>query len=407
MKQRSTIFTLAMVLMLLASMVFQVAPASALAGTYFTTTDNENNAHTGVADGDMDVDIYNTLTNEPIEFNINVPVGGLPTNEAILAIYAYDVDEEAGQKDQVFLNGTSLGFLSGNNNVWSTTAFVIPTGLLVEGNNLVFIDVDTLTPGTINWLVRVDWGQIVVDGGVGTPGRINSVIINSSSVASGTVTLNVSVTVEALSSGNFRLETNLVSPTGTSPSANTQSFSMTAGQIVSYPVTLTYPVNTASGQFVIRGNLFDNTTGVLNSSKITAFNHVINVGPDASPTITGLLPNHGPVAGGTSVVISGTTTGPARFTLAAGCRLHGKFRYADNLHHPGSCRWRSGCGYHHSWRHCHICGWVYIHSTPIPEHHEHRSEFRFSGWRHERSSHRHQPDRRNCHLWRHDCLLHG
>lgn len=43
------------------------------ASTSFTDTDNENNAGTGVADGDLDRTVGNTDPDHPIEFRINVP----------------------------------------------------------------------------------------------------------------------------------------------------------------------------------------------------------------------------------------------------------------------------------------------------------------------------------------------
>ncbi len=273
-----------------------VTPAQALAGTYFTTTDNENNAHTGSADGDMDVEVWNDDVFEPVEFNISVPAGGLPATDSFLAIRAFDVDEEQGQKDEVFLNGTSLGFLSGTDGTWNTSPFEIPAGLLVEGNNLVNIEVDTLNPGDPSWLVVVDWGQIVVDGGIGTPGRINSITVTGFSVAGGSITLDVNVEIEALANGTFTLETNIYDPTSSNVDADTQTgIAMTAGQILTRPVQFVFPAGANGDIYTIRGFLFDEATGLLNSIKSTTWTYSPNTAPvaddDAYNTPMGTLLN--------------------------------------------------------------------------------------------------------------------
>ncbi|MFZ5857265.1 MAG: hypothetical protein ACOYZ6_10580, partial [Chloroflexota bacterium] len=276
-----TKFSLALMLIMIVSLAFQVTASQALPGTYFTGTDNENNAHTGAADNDMDVEIYNDDPLHPIEFNIAVPVGGLPTTDAYLTVRAFDVDEEQGQKDEVFLNGTSLGFLSGTNNTWNTSAYEIPAGVLVEGNNLVQINVDTLNPPPDStWLVVIDWGQVVVDGGIGTPGRINSITVTGYSVAGGSITLDVDVEIEALADGTFTLETNIYDPATNNVDADEQTgIAMTAGQILTRPVQFVFPEGSNGDIYTIRGFLFDEATGLLNSIKSTTWSYTANLAP--------------------------------------------------------------------------------------------------------------------------------
>jgi hypothetical protein len=66
------------------------APFASAQATYYTNSDNENNANTHVADNDMDVSLGNANGIHPIEFNINV--AAVPTNSAVLTIRALDVD---------------------------------------------------------------------------------------------------------------------------------------------------------------------------------------------------------------------------------------------------------------------------------------------------------------------------
>jgi len=153
---------------------------------YITTADNENNYHTGTADGDMypgNTDcIYNNnykpncpgLQNPlaPIEFNIVVPT--LPSfTTAELSLYAWDVDEQGDpgnptrpkERDEVYLNGHFLGTLTGADQVWSTSHFNIPNPSWVQqGDNLVEVSIDDYDGC---WCVMIDWGQLVLGGGGG------------------------------------------------------------------------------------------------------------------------------------------------------------------------------------------------------------------------------------------------
>jgi len=127
------------------------------AGEYGTDTDNENNAHTGTADGDMDVYLYRTDALSPIEFNINIPVANAATRSATLRMDVYDVDASSGEVDEVFVNGTYVGTLNGSDGAWGVNIFNIPIGVLKNGKNLVKINIDK---NNGNWAVKVDWGII-------------------------------------------------------------------------------------------------------------------------------------------------------------------------------------------------------------------------------------------------------
>lgn len=110
--------------------------------TLMVTTDNENNSHTGKADGDIDVSMGSSDKKHPIELAFTLDE--LPTQSAYLAVKAYDVDEDYGETDYVYLNddiylpmdqtnkfnknynNETLGYLSGTNNTWNTTVLEIP-----------------------------------------------------------------------------------------------------------------------------------------------------------------------------------------------------------------------------------------------------------------------------------------
>lgn len=148
-------------------------------GLYGTNVDNENNAGTHVADGDMGGTsarcVYNARGSSisPIEFNITLPVSaaGQP---GVLNMNVYDVDLAGSpgypaEIDVVYVNGLRMGTLTGANNIWGINYFTIPNGVLRAGLNKVQINVDTLSTTTSNWCVAVEWGTIKVAAATSAP----------------------------------------------------------------------------------------------------------------------------------------------------------------------------------------------------------------------------------------------
>lgn len=121
--------------------------------------DNEDNAHRGKPDDDMDRILGPKYSQHPIEVRLEVPAEKLPQENAYLAIKAYDVDEEGGETDIVTWNGTPIGQLSGTNASWNTTVLEVPMDLIQSGSNYVEI---TVSEG---WVVKIDWFQLLLDGG--------------------------------------------------------------------------------------------------------------------------------------------------------------------------------------------------------------------------------------------------
>ena len=143
----------------LAGKMVEISAMPALAtGEYGTDTDNENNARTGTADGDMDVYLFNDDSRSPIEFNINIPVANAALRSATLRMDVYDVDASSGEVDEVFVNGTKVGTLNGSSDTWGVNIFNIPIGVLKQGKNLVKVTIDK--DNISKWAVKVDWGII-------------------------------------------------------------------------------------------------------------------------------------------------------------------------------------------------------------------------------------------------------
>lgn len=103
-----------------------------------------------------------------------ISAGIVPASVDII-LPAYDVDFNGAappERDEVLFNGQSLGFLTGDNNVWKLNNFRVDIrklkfparpaagGAVVPVNNRLQIRIDTLSSG--RWCTQVDWVALVV-----------------------------------------------------------------------------------------------------------------------------------------------------------------------------------------------------------------------------------------------------
>ncbi|MBU1600227.1 right-handed parallel beta-helix repeat-containing protein, partial [bacterium] len=179
--------------------------------TYLTTNDNENNAGNGISDGDMDKWLFNYDSAHPIEFNIFV--SALPAISARLTIYAYDIDETSGEVDHVFINNHFLGTLTGADNEWSTTSFNVNLNWINMGANTIRINVDVNNPPpNSDWAVTVDWGQLIIDGGIEGKAHIVSLSTDKSKYNHGETVKIIYEVDTILASQEIKIETNIYDP---------------------------------------------------------------------------------------------------------------------------------------------------------------------------------------------------
>ncbi|MCJ8305175.1 Ig-like domain-containing protein, partial [Shewanella sp.] len=214
---------------------------------------------------------------QTISFDIDVS-GDLPTTQATLTIYARDIDEEAGELDEVFFNGHRLGYLSGENDKWSTTVFSLPQHYVQQGNNSVIVEPDINKAG---WLVEVDWGQLLIDGGSREHAETTRVQILGHSISGSNVSIKTSSSVAVKSNGDFKLEVSLIAPDSSATSIDTQEFTASAGEQKQLDITSNYNLSLTSGTYTIKASLFyiDNGVPIQQDIDETTFEHVINSGP--------------------------------------------------------------------------------------------------------------------------------
>ena len=263
--------------------------------TLMVTTDNENNSHTGKADGDIDVSMGFSDKKYPIELAFTLDE--LPTQSAYLAVKAYDVDEDYGETDYVYLNddiylpmnqtnkfnkkynNETIGYLSGTNNTWNTTVLEIPIEKLKKGKNVISVTVATPT-----WIVRIDWMQLVLDGGAADSNIDKfSLELQDTSTKDKTVTVQSLVTIRQKGNKEYATEYTLTqTETGNALDA---CFGKAKSQ---EQIALSMPLNSPGGVYKITGILKDPDTEKIKATDSFSFyfNQGVGLGPKVSHTLS-------------------------------------------------------------------------------------------------------------------------
>jgi len=233
--------------------------------SYITDTDNENNGHTGIPDGDMypayDVCIFRDNPRAPIEFNIAVPT--LPSfAQAQLSLFAWDVDEQNAdcpERDAVYFNGHFAGYLTGANDIWSTSVFNIDPSWVTQGDNLVQVQIDTLNcnyEGHPRWCTKIDWGQLVLGGGAGAA-SIRSWAPDKTCYAPGAAA-SVHVEVDtSLVSQEVRVEVNILDSANNNLVGQSQTKSVVGSANDAFIIPLAIPVSAATGDYTLQVIVYD------------------------------------------------------------------------------------------------------------------------------------------------------
>ena len=216
----------------------------------FTTVDNQDNSGTGNPDDDMDVSLGPGDSIAPIEFDISYTNSTLPVTAQLL-IYAKDIDETEGEIDDVYFNGTKIGSLTGENMEWSTTVFDIDPSLVVQGNNLVKIEI------AVSWVCTVDWGRLVINNESAGDANIRYAEQNKPVYAAGESVIT-SIDLDTIAASQaVKLEVNILEPAGTNIAGTTVNRTLTGRADDPFDVTLNLPGNADDGVYHIQLLLYD------------------------------------------------------------------------------------------------------------------------------------------------------
>ena len=233
--------------------------------SYITDRDNENNSLMGSPDGDMypayDICIFRDNPRAPIEFNIVVPTLS-SFGQAQLSLYAWDVDEQNAdcpERDAVYFNGHFAGYLTGANDIWSTSVFNVDPSWVKQGKNLVQVEIDTLNcdyEGHPRWCTKVDWGQLVLGGGGGAA-SIRVWAPDKTCHAPG-ATANVQVEVDtSLASQEIRVEVNILDSANNNLVGQSQTKTIVGSADDAFVVPLAIPLSAATGDYTLQIIVYD------------------------------------------------------------------------------------------------------------------------------------------------------
>lgn len=134
--------------------------------TYEVTTNGK--VKFKVNDG-WDLDQYLFANSSPLDFYIDLQgFKPHPTDPTQVTLRVWDVDQNGApgfpqclvEVDKVYVNGAYLGDLTGADSQWSNVTFSIPAGVLNDGANHFWVDIDVLTGSC--WAVTVDWAEIEI-----------------------------------------------------------------------------------------------------------------------------------------------------------------------------------------------------------------------------------------------------
>ena len=245
---------------------------------FITCEDNENNAHTHTADGDMypanNDCIYNNnykdlcpdLRNPlaPIEFNIVIPA--LPSfSVAELNLTVWDVDEQGDpdnptrprEEDEVYLNGHYVGLLTGADQTWSTSHFNVNPAWVQQGRNLVEVRIDVHNGC---WCVAIDCGQLVLDGGGGTASIRSWAPLRDCWWPGSTQAVQVEVDT-SLSSQEVRVEINVLDANNVNLIGTSQTKTIHGTQNDAFVFNLNVPAGAQPGNYTVQVIVYDTQTG--------------------------------------------------------------------------------------------------------------------------------------------------
>ena len=214
-------------------------------------------------------DFPNVEVTEPDCYSFDIVVSQGSGTSATLSLRVNDVDEEAGELDEVYLNGVYLGYLSGTDGTWSTTSFNITNQIIYGSSNTIRVCIDPAGGESTDWKAELDWGQILVDGGSAEDADITSVSASGPWNA-----IQVQTNISATNTDTYRLEINLLDSTNNNKDIATDTFPLSGGSSTSRSNTVALPSEPSGSEtFTVEALLFNNTTGIQQSVKTTTWTY--------------------------------------------------------------------------------------------------------------------------------------
>lgn len=266
--------------------------------TLMVTTDNENNAHTGSADGDLDTPMshYKIYADgnlivyskknplHPIEASFTLDE--LPTQSAYVAIKTFDVHHFKNYPNYVYVNddiykpmdltdedrneynNENIGCLVGASYTWSVTVLEIPREKLVKGKNVISIYAPEFQ------ILIADWMQLILDGGAADTNLENfSLTLKESAIEGKNAVFYADANVRQKGDTQYATEYTLIQEeTGLAQAVRFGNISEKETAM------LTMPLDSPSGTYRITGVLKDAATEKIMATDSVSFYFLKNVG---------------------------------------------------------------------------------------------------------------------------------
>lgn len=278
---------------------------------YITIEDNEDNNGSGTPDDDMGKILRPFIgkrdSNHPIEFNINV-TGSLPVSSAYLSLFIEDIDWPHEQ-NEVFLNGHSLGFAVGENDLNNSTLFVIPDLSWVKaGNNLVQVFVDQNHTGTW-WEAIVQSGQLIFDDDSGFDTASIRTLASDLSEYDYAETVTIALEIDStLTSQDVRIELLLRDPIGQlidfDNNSAARNWTITENNDEPYQWVFTLPSSGNDGLWGVNVTVYDIAEQVFLDRRTLSFG--VPIGAANIPIISSVTPEDCLAGEAKAVVITGS-----------------------------------------------------------------------------------------------------
>jgi len=214
-------------------------------------------------------DFANIEVTEPEYYEFDIFVSQESGSSAWLTLRVFDVDEEAGELDEIYINNTYLGYLSGTNETWSTSSFNIMNEIVYNANNTIRVKIDPGGGEANTWQATIDWGQILVDGGSADAADITSV-----SASGAWDSIQVQTSISSSTDEELRLELNLLDSANNNKDIFSEVFSLADGSSTTLNRTVALPSEPMGTEmFTIEANLFNHSTGVQQAIKTTTWTY--------------------------------------------------------------------------------------------------------------------------------------
>jgi len=206
-----------------------------------------------------------------IEFDMLVNTADSEIHSGQFTLSIYDVDQFCGgacsggcEVDPVYLNGHYLGTLTGANDEWSTTTFILDPSWINGANggspgvNHVKIVIDDLSKSC--WCVECDWGQLIINSGAKGNAKIVSISSDREAYSPGnTINAIIGLTTDQESQA-VRLETNLYNIYGQNVDGHSTTLTLHRDVVTTFSQQLFIPANAVSGDFNIEAIVYDSNS---------------------------------------------------------------------------------------------------------------------------------------------------